>query len=544
MNILSTDSEYYLKYDLSRDPFPLTTIDKDIYLTPELEHRIEKIKALITDSSKLVVVTSSMGAGKTVLSGHLQSLKETDWMVARVNAKANTGIDSLACMLIEEIFPERSFDESESVSQLHKFLESSDRNGKRPVFIIDDAHQLPPETMEFVLQLSELRHNETRFRIVLFGDESIHDQLDDPKLSSLAADNLYPMYIPSFTQKQTKAYINHRLTQCGQPSEYPFKDEDFQRIYKIAGGLPAGINHLARQIMQEHASIEAKQPRFNRQSLGLIAAIVLLMILCAYLLFAGDSGKRPEEKTTDIAIAIPPAQSLLETQDVRRMESSDTLKKKAIPEEPPARISVPVVSEPAVQKNIPSKISKAPVKAREEPETKPPVEPASVEKTEQQQPEKVEIATAEVIKKPPPREARPEPVVKPEPVKRPVTGNTGLDLRQVTEIFPDIKGSDWLRQQPGKSYVLQLMSAKEIDNVRRFLDKQPGIRRQLSGYTNYTPSGKPRYLLFYGLYPSNKSASAAARELKTRLRNVEPWPRPVSNIIKQLNELSGRGYGV
>ena len=72
------------------------------------------------------------------------------------------------------------------------------------------------------------------------------------------------------------------------------------------------------------------------------------------------------------------------------------------------------------------------------------------------------------------------------------------------------------------------------------LKKIPDMQGQLSGYTNYTPSGKPRYMLYYGLYTDRATAYAAIRDIP--LRGVKPWPRGINSIIHQLDDLAARGY--
>ena len=74
------------------------------------------------------------------------------------------------------------------------------------------------------------------------------------------------------------------------------------------------------------------------------------------------------------------------------------------------------------------------------------------------------------------------------------------------------------------------------------LKKIPEMQGQLSGYTNYTPSGNPRYLLYYGLYPDKDTAYSAIKDIPTPLQAIKPWPRTLKSIIDQLNELQARGY--
>jgi len=112
------------------------------------------------------------------------------------------------------------------------------------------------------------------------------------------------------------------------------------------------------------------------------------------------------------------------------------------------------------------------------------------------------------------------------------------NLETVPDFLSGVKGPNWLRQQPAKSYVLQLVSAQYMSNIKNLLNGQSSIQDQLSGYVKYTPSGKPRYLLLYGIYPNGKTAKAAINQLPIELKSTNPWPRTIDDVIKELDTVS------
>jgi len=116
-----------------------------------------------------------------------------------------------------------------------------------------------------------------------------------------------------------------------------------------------------------------------------------------------------------------------------------------------------------------------------------------------------------------------------------------FSLEQLSPLLSNVKGRSWLRQQSGKSYVLQLTSSPAINHIEKLLKDQSGLGGILSGHTNYTPSGKPRYLLFYGVYPDSTTASNAVKSLPPSIQSMKPWPRTIDNIMKDLDNLVARG---
>jgi len=547
------DSNYFLKFDLKKGPFPIESSDDILYLTPALNHRLDKIKELIISSQQLIVVTSSPGAGKTVLANHLRTLKEPNWMLSLVRGNEEMDVDTLVHTIIQEIFPDKSFDARQSVKQLQQFLETSALNGKLPVFIIDDAHELPVKTLEFVLQLAGQRYDKASFRIVLFADETISDCLEDQKLKAVIKDNYQNIHIPSFSKKQTTEYIDYRLALCGQYNEYPFTDKDIQHIFKLSAGLPGGINVLARQAMQDYVIKGTGVPRYVR--FFIFPVIVVALFFLSYSVFI-DKPKGPSNADTGnvISINIPPAKPLDEQPAENKKAQAQT--RATVPvKKTTARVSVeikkPVKQADEIMKNneliINRQIalkSSGPIKTETKPQE---ISALPTEENDKKPYTTVIEPSADELGALIVDHAKEEKQLKTDVTVQPTIQSADkkekvFDLQQVPEILAGIKSKGWFRHQPASSYVLQLTSSREIGNVQTLLRGQTATAGKLSGYTNYTPSGKVRYLLFYGIYPDRKSATAAAKRLPEKLRAVKPWPRTIANIIIDLDKLTVRGY--
>ena len=282
MKTTSKKSNYFQKYELVRDPFPIDHIDNVLYLTPELTHRLDQIIAAVTESEKSIVVTSAAGAGKSVLSDYLKSTPKPGWSMSLIQAESTMDIESMAQEIIKQVDPEKAVeDKAKATHQLHKYLEQSAKETIIPVIIIDDAHKLSFKSLEFVLQLSELRYGESLFRIILFADENLSDQLADPKLEDLVSGMVLNMHLPSLSEEKTKEYIDNRLSSCGEINNNPFTENAIKGIYNISGGLPKGINMMARQTMMD----EIKQDSGRTNYLGLIAGAVIVFAVIPYLYF-------------------------------------------------------------------------------------------------------------------------------------------------------------------------------------------------------------------------------------------------------------------
>ncbi len=277
-----TDNEYFLSYGLVKDPFPSRVIDRNIFLTPEINRRLKLIRQHINEGQKLLLVTSARGAGKSLLARKLLILKQPNWHISLTRAHENMNAESLAHSIVQQFQPEKNENISQSISMLHKYLEHSFHERVVPVIVIDDADLLSFDTLQFVLQLADLRYNEALFRIVLFANESITEILTKPGLKELAEDTVDIVSMPYFSREQIPAYLRSLFSSCGENVEPAFSESEYEYLYQASGGLPGGINMLTRQLMQDALKEDTPQRNYGRMT-ALLS--VFLLALAGYLYY-------------------------------------------------------------------------------------------------------------------------------------------------------------------------------------------------------------------------------------------------------------------
>jgi DamX protein len=593
MKYPTADSDYYRKYGLAKDPFPIHSIDSVLFLTPEHKHRLDLIKDKVVNSQDLVVVISPPGAGKTFMSHNMDSIKEPDWKINLVKANAGMDVNTLADAFVQQIIPEKAGEGINVLSQLHKSLELFTRKKITLIMVIDDAHKLPVKTLKFVLQLAALRYGEAMFRFVLFANETINDLLDNPKLEELTADVLQRVYIPSFSEIQTKEYINKRLSLCGLKDEVILTNDDISHIHEISGGLPRGINLLTRSAMQDVGVGKVSETQYGRSAITL--GIILVLTVTAYSLIFG---KHKTGEIADTAISMEmsesqptsPTDKKLPNQIIAQLQSSESPVSQVQPiaqmvEESELEMEVQISDDDLLTLETPvntgeddvaeietvyvvkdsikeaTVVTEVPVESdgMSEIETVYVVEDSIEEATvvtevpvESDEMVESEAASgmsesgdemqAAIEEMPKMQDETALPVTEQQESGSVCNEVNIYHLDEIPDFIACVKGPDWFHQQPSRSYALQLTSSRDVESVEKLLSGQAINQEQLSGYTNYTPSGKPRYLLYYGIYPDKAAAKAATKTLPEKLRAVGPWPRTVSDIVTELNNLAARGY--
>ncbi len=65
-------------------------------------YSLEQIKALIVESTDLLVITSPTSSDKSTLSGQVESTRDQNWGTSLILANENTNIESLSQEIIKQ----------------------------------------------------------------------------------------------------------------------------------------------------------------------------------------------------------------------------------------------------------------------------------------------------------------------------------------------------------------------------------------------------------------------------------------------------------
>ena len=337
----------------------------------------------------------------------------------------------------------------------------------------------------------------------------------------------------------------------------PFNDKDLNYIYRASGGLPGGINILAKQVMMENLLPEKSESGVTRYILGLgfIAAIAAGIYFGGYTKNLLQLAK-PFLSSEEVPVEVVENTGSAVNADRINNESSAT-------EETPNPIDRPDESVADDSESMEEQMV-VPVEDAMPEEVEPVLPPeenntAALEDSEDFmvaniEPELEEDAVEEAMT-PEAEEVSQSFVEEEVDGEAPAEADDEVDIASintdtlsqdaVSVTYASLKGASWIKQQPDDYYALQLISARDVESVEDLLKGLPEeTLEQISTYTNYTPSGKARYLLLYGLYPKKKIADVAVEELPEKLQEVKPWPRRLSSVVNEIDKVLARGLDV
>ena len=133
---------------------------------------------------------------------------------------------------------------------IEKFLVQLHQQGKRALLIVDEAQNLPSETVEELRMLSNFQlDNKPLIQSFLLGQEELKGIIQAPNMEQFRQRIIASAHLKPLSSEEVKEYINHRLHQAGCNKEQVFSDEAFELIHEKTLGVPRKINIFVDRLL-------------------------------------------------------------------------------------------------------------------------------------------------------------------------------------------------------------------------------------------------------------------------------------------------------
>lgn len=490
--------DYFKVFNLSQDPFQINYIRELFFTSPETQHRLDLIKHLLEVSQQVLLIKGVEKVGKSLFVRHLLATAGHEWAACQIDATHEIDPD----ILIRTMTSKQQGDAEEAsktITVINKYLAHCNLIGKIPVLFVDNANKLNEKTLRFIFQLMSFREQETFIRIVLIGQDSLLQRLNEIAEESSSTGLVHTINIPAFDLKETTGYLRYLLTVCGGREDM-FSEKEISRIHKVSGGLVGNISYLARQGLSDPAELDQKMSSSkvdDKTNTG-VQKKALLVIACLlitfFVIYVWSNLQKDESLDMEqISLKLPEEQTSISR------KNSDKLNRKE---------SIPVAQSDMGAVILEDKRS--------------PLNSEAVDLTVDI-PEELKISSINNI----------EVSTQGETVSKLGQPDSQITLNRTEIVSSEIRGNEWLRQQSGDRYVLQLIGAVEMATIKRFLKGAQVDHKQLSLYQTIQ-ADKPWHVLVYGLYSDREEAKIAISTLSKDVQQGKPWPKSISSIHKAI----------
>ncbi|GJL50473.1 AAA family ATPase [Candidatus Nitrospira salsa] len=237
---------YLTYYGLNREAFQITPDPSFLYMSSSHKEALGAIIYGVEKRKGFVSIIGEVGVGKTTilrafLEGHSDSNQKTVYIFNPV-----VSYRALLTAIFKglDIVPAAA-DEVEMVNQLHEVLVENYKTGGTVVLIIDEAQNMPITTLENLRMLSNLETaTEKLLQVVLVGQPELERLLEQPELRQFQQRIALRAKICPLTEKESMAFILHRIAVASTPRNPVFTSKALQLIARKGKGIPRRINIL------------------------------------------------------------------------------------------------------------------------------------------------------------------------------------------------------------------------------------------------------------------------------------------------------------
>ena len=251
---------YEEHFHLTTSPFNLGPDPKFLFLTDAVREALAVLSYGVTARKGFIQLTGEVGTGKTtLLNTFLRWLEERSAATAFI-FNPHLEPDEFLELMLAHFGLERDWTtKSEMMLQFNRWLLERYRANQLAVVFVDEAQQLPAETLEELRLLTNLETPTHKLlQIILCGQPELETLLARSSLSQVRQRITLRCRTVPFTAEQTKEYITQRLRTAGAPDSEIFEPEAINLIQVCSGGIARIINTLCEQSMIEAYCDEAQ----------------------------------------------------------------------------------------------------------------------------------------------------------------------------------------------------------------------------------------------------------------------------------------------
>lgn len=233
---------YEAFFGLKEKPFGIVPNPDYLYFSPRHKEALTFLEYGLMDNVGAVLLTGEIGIGKTTLIRYVINNFCTD-IITPVIYNTNLSPEQLIETILQSLqLPVEKGSKANNSERLTQFLLDQLKQDKRVLLTIDEAQNLPHDTLEEVRMLSNLQtDNQMLLQVLLVGQPEFRARIQQPELSQLAQRIAVNFHLEALEQAESLAYIQHRLSVAGRDDSL-FTNEALVQIYQASKGIPRNIN--------------------------------------------------------------------------------------------------------------------------------------------------------------------------------------------------------------------------------------------------------------------------------------------------------------
>lgn len=230
------------------------SIDRRLQL-PHLEETLDALYQTVLERESAALIAPA-GTGKTVavraLKDRLPAARFSVHYVKVTNLSRREMCREIAFAIGAR--PAGSFPVLVRAVQERLDQPVADAEGTRPVLILDDTHEMRPDTLGLLKVLTNFdMDSRLVVSLVLVGHPALRRTLQREELEDVARRVAHYAELRLLSREETRRYVEHRCVVAGNLTP-PFDEDAFEALYELSRGNLRAIDQLARKALALAAS--------------------------------------------------------------------------------------------------------------------------------------------------------------------------------------------------------------------------------------------------------------------------------------------------
>ena len=249
---------YLAHFQLNAAPFSITPDPRFVYLSAQHQDALAHLSFGLGQggSGGFVVLTGEVGTGKTTLSRlaleHLPANTDAA-LILNPNLDARELLEAIAqelgllpsADLSDPKIQPPALSAKQLTDRLNLFLLAKYQENRRVVVILDEAQNLPRDTLEQVRLLTNLETDTQKLlQIILLGQPELNTLLERQDLRQLSQRITARFHLQALSATESASYLTHRLKVAGAERDI-FTPGAARLLHQLSQGVPRVLSTLA-----------------------------------------------------------------------------------------------------------------------------------------------------------------------------------------------------------------------------------------------------------------------------------------------------------